>query len=234
MDRFRELVTLIQAKHPHDNFFANYERKLSTPELGDDYRTYDSALTLLDPQSCIELRTKAIKHFLDHWRGQLKQGFFNQLNEAFAYGHLVRRGYRGVRVLPEDGKTQPDLEYVDGGERLFCEVKTVGISDEEIARRDAPARFRSSIYYRLSEELLSKLRGTLDLAQSQISARGGSGMVYLVVLFDDFTLEHYETYRKQVHACIQAHTAPKVYVQFGLRGRRHVAKSRIAVAKHGT
>lgn len=229
MDRFRELVALIRAKHPRDHFFANYDQKLTIPELGDDYRAYERALHCLDTESWTELRTKAINHFMDERPGQLKQGFFNQLNDAFAYRHLVRRGYRQVRVLRERGKTQPDIEYFDRGERLFCEVKTLGISDEQIARRDVPRCFRSSIYYELDEGFLGKLRGTLDVAQGQINARGCSGMVYLVMLFDDFTLEHYDKYRKQVHSCIQAHTAKNVYVQVGLRGRRHVEKGPINV-----
>lgn len=234
MRRFRELVDLIRAKHPSDRFFANYEQKLTIAELGDDYRAYERALHFLDPESWTELRTKALNHFMDHRAGQLKQGLFNQLNDAFAYRHLVRRGYRHVRVLRESGTTQPDLEYFDRGERLFCEVKTLGVSNEEIARRDAPKRFRSSIYYELDEGFLSKLRCTLDVAQGQIGARGGSGMVYLVMLFDDFTLEHYDQYRKQVRSCIQAHAARNVYVQVGLRGRRHVETGRISVVKHGT
>jgi len=96
-----------------------------------------------------------------------------------------------------------------------------------------PSRFRSSIYYELDEGFLSKLRGTLDVAQSQISARGDSGMVYLVMLFDDFTLEHYDKYRKQVHSCILAHTTQNVYVQVGLHGRRHVEKGTFSPRRMG-
>ena len=151
MDRFRDLVALVRAKHPRDHFFANYDQMLTIPELGDDYRAYERALQCLDPDSWTELQTKAVNHFMDQRRGQLKQGFFNQLNDAFAYRHLVRRGYRQVRVLRESGKTQPDLEYFNGGKRLFCEVKTLGISDDQIARRDVPTRFtlQSGTYSRL-------------------------------------------------------------------------------------
>jgi hypothetical protein len=93
MGRFRELVALIRAKHPGDRFFANYDQKLTVPELGDDYRAYERALHFLDSESWTELRIKAVNHFMDHRLGQRKQGFFNQLNDAFAYRHLVRRGY---------------------------------------------------------------------------------------------------------------------------------------------
>ena len=228
MGRFRELVSLVREKHPSDRFFANYDQKLAIPELGDDYRAYERAFRFLDPESWTELQTKAVNHFMNQRHGQLKQGFFNQLNEAFAYRHLVRRGYQQVRVLRESGKTQPDIAYFNGNEKLFCEVKTLGVSNEEITRRDAPRRFRSSIYYELDEGFLSKLRSTLNYAQDQVSAGGGSGMVYLVILFDDFTLEHYDKYRKRVDSCVQTHKAKHVYVQVGLRGRRYVEKRPIS------
>lgn len=231
MGRFRELVTLLRAKHPCDYFFANYDQKLTIPQLGDDYRAYERALRFLDCESWTELRTKAINHFMDHRPGQLKQGLFNQVNDAFAYRHLVRCGYRQVRVLRESGSIQPDIEYFDGSERLFCEVKTLGVSNEEIARRDVPSRFRSTIYRKLNEGFLRKLRDTLDVAQRQVGA--GGGMVYLVMLFDDLTLEHYDQYRKQVHSCIKSHTAANVYVQVGLRGRRHIETGRIGAVRRG-
>ncbi len=225
MRRIRELITLIRASYPQDRFFANFDQKLAIPEFDADYRAYERALGFLDRESWTELQAKAVSHFLDHRPGQLKQGFFNQLSDAFAYQHLVRCGYRNVRVLREDGGTQPDLEYLDGNEKLFCEVKTLGISDKEIARRNVPNRFCSSIYYELDERLLNKLRLTLDVAQGQINARGPNGMIYLLLIFDDFTGEHYDTYRKQVHACIHMHKAKNVYVKVGLRGRRYIEKN---------
>lgn len=234
MRHIRELVALAKAAHPRDRFFANLDQTLAVSELRADYRAYERALSLLDPESWTELRAKAVAHFSDHRPGQLKQGFFNQLNEAFAYQYLVRCGYRQIRVLRESGKPQPDLEYMDGDEKLFCEVKTIGISNEEIARRHVPQRFSSSIYYELDARFARKLQNTLDVAHNQIHARGANGMIYLLILFDDFTLEHYDRYRKQVHACIQMHPAKNVYAKVGLRGRRHIRKSTTGTAKHGT
>jgi len=224
MRRIRELVALLKAAHPRDRFFANFDQTLAIPALRADYRAYERALSFLDPVSWAELQSKAVAHFSDHRPGQLKQGFFNQLNDAFAYQYLVRRGYRQVRILREIGKTQPDIEFLDVDEKLFCEVKTLGISNEEIARRDVPRRFHSSIYYELDAGFVNKLESTLDVAQGQINARGANGVIYLIILFDDFTLEHYDKYRKQVHVCIQMHMAKNVYVKVGLRGRRHIQK----------
>ena len=234
MRHIRELVALAKAAHPNDRFFANLEQTLRFPsDARAQYRAYERALCLLDAESWADLRAKAMAHFKDHRRGQLKQGFFNQLNEAFAYQHLVRRGFRKVRALREVGKTQPDIEYADRDEKHFCEVKTIGISEEQIARWDAKQAFRSSVYHELSAGFVGKLQSTLDLADKQIKARGTRGLIYLLVLFDDFTLQNYKKYRKQICHCIFAHSAENIYVKVGLLGRRYIEKHPTTRAMHG-
>lgn len=49
------------------------------------YQVYNNALIVLDDESWKILKEKALQHYFDHRRGQKKQSFFNQLNEAFAY-----------------------------------------------------------------------------------------------------------------------------------------------------
>jgi hypothetical protein len=227
MRHIRELIALTKAAHPGDRFFADIDQTLRlVPEARAQYRAYERALVHLDPESWVLLCAKAIAHFTDHRTGQRKQGFFNQLNDAFAYQHLVRQGYKQVRVLREVGTTQPDIEYIDGAEKKFCEVKTIGISDELIARRVKPQAMPSSIYHELSTGFLNKLRSTLDTANRQIAAKNANGLIYLLIHFDDFTLEHYGSYRKQISTCLEAHAAKNVYVKVGMLGQRHLSKTR--------
>ena len=129
-----------------------------------------------------------------------------------------------MRVLREVGTTQPDIEYMDGSKKSFCEVKTIGISEELIARRQAVQAHRSSIYYKLSPEFLGKFRSTLEAADRQIKARDAKGLIYLVVHFDDFTLEHYKTYRRQIKDCLSTHTTEYVYVKIGVLGGKYIGK----------
>ena len=49
--------------------------------------------------------------------------------------------------------------------------------------------------------------------------------MYLIVLFDDFTLTYYTRYRAQIQSAIDTHPAPSVYVKVGLTGRRKISKS---------
>jgi len=126
--------------------------------------------------------------------------------------------------LREVGKTQPDIEYLDSIERRFCEVKTIGISDEVIARRATLQVTSSSIYQELSAGFLRKLESALDIANSQIKVRRGKGLIYLLVHFDDFTLDYYDRYRKQIATCLASHTAESIYVKIGLTDRKYISK----------
>jgi hypothetical protein len=225
MRRIRELIESVQVAHPGDKFFASIESMWKfSRQAKAQYAAYERALRTLDDQSWVELKGKALRHYLDHRKGQLKQGFFNQLNEAFAYEHLVRRGCHNVRILREDGKTKPDLAYIDGNRRQFCEVKTIGISQEQLARWEAREAFSGTVYSQLSAGFINKLAATITVAWRQISDQGEAGLVYLVVLFDDFTLTYYDTYRRQILSCLRQHTAPAIQVKIGLLGQRRLQK----------
>lgn len=234
MQRIRELVALTKAAYPRDKFFSNLDQTLRTiPEARKQYRTYERALSTLDSDSWSALCGKAVKHFRDHRKGQLKQGFFNQLHDAFAYQHLVRNGFRDVRVLQESDKTQPDIQYVDGDEKKHCEVKTIGISDALIARREGMQGTSSTIYQVLPPEFLNKLRSTINVANEQIKAQGTRGLIFLLIFFDDFLLEHYTTYRYQVAKCFEAHAAENIYAKVAILGRRRITKGRVSAVGYG-
>ena len=143
---------------------------------GKAHRTYDDAFRILDSESWEVLKVQAIAHFRDHRPGQLKHGFFNQLNESFAYRHLVRQGYSQVRILPELGKRVPDLQYFDGRLRRHCEVKTMNISNEEISRRSSGKAF-SNVYLHLGDGFIKKLANTIATAKAQIEIQGTGGLV---------------------------------------------------------
>jgi hypothetical protein len=225
MRLMRELIDMIKLAHPSDKFFANIDKTLQTSVQAQAYyMAYERALRTLDTESWEHLKRKAILHFPDHRTGQLKQGFFNQLNEAFAYQHLVQKGYTSVRILAEDGNKKPDIEYKDGNLLKACEVKTLGISDEQIARWANIEAFSGSVYERLSEGYLNKLSSTLTKALEQISAHNCQGKVFLITLFDDFTFLYYKTYRSQINNALKLHSAPDVYVKIGLLGRRRIEK----------
>ena len=223
MRRIRELVADVANVHPKDSFIDRFEESCrENPAKRRAYRSYDDALRLLDSASWQILKSKAIAHFRDHRQGQLKQGFFNQLNEAFAYRHLVRRGFTGVRMLPEDGRPVPDLRYRDGREIKHCEVKTISISDEEISRRESSKVFTNA-YVRLEEGFFRKLASDIVNAKAQITTRGTEGLVYVVVVWDDIALDYYKSYRKALSGFACANDIDDVHIKVGLRFNRRMS-----------
>jgi hypothetical protein len=96
-----------------------------------------------------------------------------------------------------------------------------------IARRATLQVTSSSIHQQLSGGFLKKLESALDAADHQIKARG-KGLIYLLVHFDDFTLDYYDQYRKQIATCLESHIADSIYVKIGLLGRKHIRKAAIS------
>jgi hypothetical protein len=222
MTRIPELIGAVRAKFPGDRFFGDFEESCkASPAKRAPYQAYEDALRLLDPRSWQVLKDKALAHFRDERRGQLKQGFFCQLNEAFAYRFLIRRDCTDVEVLPERGSRTPDIRYVEAGVTKHCEVKTLALSDEEIRRRDGGQVFKNA-YIRLEDGFLRKLASTVATARAQIAAQGTDGFVYLVALFDDLALDYYPEYRRDIQSFCRRHDIAKVYIKVGLRGTRRL------------
>lgn len=229
MKRIHELIEEIRQKYPTDTFFENFESRLeSDKHLRAQYKSYEKALCVLDETSWRLLKKKAINHYRQHRPGQLKEAFFNQLNEAFAYAFLVRRGYSNIYFVPEDGVTRPDLSYQDRGRQLYCEVKTIGLSGDEIERRKAPRLVDYSAYQQLSEGFLNKLGCHICHAQKQIVSQGGdAGLIYVVVRFDDLFATYYSAYRKQLVNFLHKYPAQDVYLRMGICRTRRIYRKKV-------
>ena len=76
MDRIRELIACVRSRYPDEDFFSNFEESC---RINNDkkkyYQVYNRALMVLDNKSWQILKEKALRHFLDHRKGQKKQGF---------------------------------------------------------------------------------------------------------------------------------------------------------------
>lgn len=223
MSRIRELIEAAISKYPSDRFFLDFDHSCRiNPAKRAIYRTYDDALKVLEQQSWQVLKLKALAHFMDHRPGQLKQGFFNQLNEAFAYRHLVQRGCSEVVMLAESGMRTPDIRYVESCRVKHCEVKTIGLSEAEINRRGS-GEGHSNTYSLLDQGLMRKIASSVEAAKAQIATMNTTGLVYLVAVFDDLALDYYPEYRQQVVKFLGDRNMHDVHIKVGLRGNRRIA-----------
>jgi hypothetical protein len=128
----RELIAEVRGRYPKDDFFSNFEESCRIwPNKRKYYQRYERLLKILDKESWNILKEKALKHFLHHREGQRKQGFFNILNEAFAYRYLFSKVFDNVRFLEEEkNRSNPDITFTLKSDLKCCEVKTLGISDD--------------------------------------------------------------------------------------------------------
>ena len=225
MKRIRELIAEIRNRHPEDDFFSNFEHSCSIFAAKKAYyQVYNRALMALNAESWNLLKHKALEHYLDHREGQRKQGFFNQLNEALAYRYLVGMGYGNVRFIPEDKKKpRPDIGFTCNGTAMYCEVKTLGISKDQIVRHNTAMAYDSAVHSMLGHGLIKKFCDAVHIAKRQINALGTEGLVYVIVRLDDITLDYYRIYRSQLISVSAKHGFDNLFIKIGVLETRGYA-----------
>jgi hypothetical protein len=128
MERVRDLIREVLSDYPEDSFFRNFEADISGGLIRgrEQFAAYDRAFMALDVESWRILKNKAIQHFQNHRKhpdypeSRMKHGFFNQLNDAFAYEYLKQIGFSDIRVLSEGRSKAPDIQYFDAGMPRYC------------------------------------------------------------------------------------------------------------------
>lgn len=156
-------------------------------------------MSILDETSWNSLAKKAKDVFPGEETERGKSGFFDLLNEAFAYEYLKDQGAKNIRFEDAEGNVEtPDIYYEINASPRYCEVKTFNISDCVIKKFQSKRVFDSSIYEKLNDFFLKKFDGVLEKANKQISARSGIGCTYIIMHFDDFTLRYYKNYCQQL------------------------------------
>ncbi len=223
MKRIREIIADIRNGYPNDDFFSDFEYSCRIePTKRKYYRAYNKALMVLDEESWQILKDKALRNYLDHREGQKKQGFFNQLNEAFAYQYLVGKGFENVRFIKEGKGKSPDISFNDQNAQSYCEVKTLGISNDEINRRSKQSVYDGSVYISLSEGFLKKFKDDVNQAWKQIHSFGEKGLVFIIIRLDDIALDYYQDYRKQLITFSEDQEFDNVFMKIGLLGNRRI------------
>ena len=132
-----------------------------------------------------------------------------------------------VRFIKEDKKnSSPDLAYSFHKKQKYCEVKTLGLSDELIKRRKTIAVFDGSDYEKLNNGFLNKYSDAICKARHQIHAFGSGGLVYIIINFDDFTLDYYQNYKKQLLSFSRKREFNDVFIKIGVHGNKSITITR--------
>ncbi|WP_316674927.1 hypothetical protein [uncultured Tolumonas sp.] len=195
-----ELIKSIEDENPDDWWINSRKESIKLfPELENELNVHEKALEVMDNDSKKIMFEKAKLAFSSNHNSRGKHQFFDTLNEALAYEYLINTGFHNVHLLQEVKKHKmPDIKFTCNGIDYFCEVKTIGASDNELKLQQTSEVFNSSIYKELNENFFNKLQNTISIASDQISKHSENGIIYIIINFDDFTLTHYETYQEQI------------------------------------
>lgn len=217
MKRLNELIQKVIIAGKEDDFLQKMKSSLKYPSWMSTYDPYEQALQCLDQSAWNILSAKAIEHYTQHRKGQLKEAFFNQLNEAFAYQYLVNQGYENVQFLVDTAKKRktPDLSYKIDNNQFYCEVKSIGVSVDELNRNKSGESYDGSVYYSLSKGFFNKLQSNFSKSTLQIS-KNGEGMIFIFIpRFDDHTFMYYPRYKEQIIDFLISNEVYEVYFKIG-------------------
>lgn len=225
LPRVFELKGLVDNPDHEHVYFQEFEASLqSMPQKLDALIRLESQLAQLDARAWHDLAGRAARHLVSTTRevGRGWQQLFDVLNEARAYGHLLRMGCTNIEfVAPGEGK-MPDLAASLEGQPILCEVKTINVSDDQadINRRGADGEvFANAVPPQLPEEfLINKLTPTLQRATQQLASYDPSKrarwIVYVVLNLDDLAFDYDTEQFRQIDDYLVAHPMAGVELVF--------------------
>jgi hypothetical protein len=201
LPRLYELKDCIGDPASPEAYFQNFDHNLAGSEhIKNVYLRRERALQGLEAAAWKHLKGEASRFLTArHKHGRGWQQLFDVLNEAWAYNYLKSIGCTELNFIPRSGLPTPDLEGFLGSDRILCEVKTINISDDEVAFRTGPMKARS-IQTSLPPKFLERLRKKIKIAMRQMLAFDSTcfHLIYINIVFDDFLAEHKETYFRQI------------------------------------
>ncbi len=215
LERVFELKdALSNPSHP-DAFLQNLEKNLQeNPQKLEAFRKIETLLDVLNADAWGILKVTAATYLVrpNTNKGRGWQALFDVLGEARGYAYLQDIGCTDIRFIPRSTNSTPDIEAINGGRRVLCEVKTINISDSEAGRRRrvySGAVVASNTPSELGQAYLTKLSKTLTNAVRQLDAadpeRTSQRIVFVVVNFDDWVGDYYPAYFREIDESLLAH-----------------------------
>ena len=225
LPRVFELKELVEDPGNEHAYFQDFEASIARNPLKQDaFIRLEVQLAQMDEASWQDLAARAARHLVSTTRdeGRGWQQLFDALNEARAYGYLLRLGCTNVGfVAPGDGK-KPDLAASLDGQPILCEVKTINVSDEQAVRNRRMGQgemVAAKVVPQLPGEfLVNKLTPTLQRATQQLASHDQSKrarwIVYVVLNLDDLAFDYDSEQFRQIDDYLAAHPVADVELVF--------------------
>jgi hypothetical protein len=201
LPRLYELRDLADPSAPN-TYFRDFECKLRKSELLlEACRRWEEQLAGLDADVWRCLKSEAVPYLKSRDPDRGWQQLFDILGQAAAYNYLKKSvGCTTVGFIPRSSKETPDLVGFLNSGRLLCEVKTINISDNDLAARKRRDVVPSSD--RLDQGFIGKLDAVIAKARNQLcaydTAHEARHLVYLNLCFDDWAPHYHQDYLRQI------------------------------------
>ena len=214
-DMFPRLYALKAAvpdpTHPNA-YFQNFEERLEESEhVRRKYLDVERPLAALDDRAWRELLKRAAPLTMQRDPKRGWQLLFDTLNESKAFVYLQSLGCSDVAFIKRATDKTPDLRAVLNGRRVFCEVKTLNISEHEASRRERSHRgeiFVTSVPTTVTRRFLNKVSDRLTRAIEQLDRedemRIARRIVFTILHFDDWVGDYQPEYFAQLDAYLAA------------------------------
>jgi hypothetical protein len=177
LPRFYELKQLSDPSNK-DAYFQNFEDHLQDKACFKTFVPWEENLQGLDGAAWVSLKSKASTYLKRNKKARGWRQLFDALGQACAYNYLRKHeGCSAVHFIPESNGETPDLEGVCDHERVLCEVKTINISDDEVAARRKPSVV-SNACSQLEDGFFRKLDLDIAKARSQLKSYGLDGGIF--------------------------------------------------------
>ncbi len=214
LPRVFELKDTLSDPANSDAYFYNFEESLrqNSQKLA-AFQKVEAVLSVLDADAWNTLKQAASPHLTRPSKSKRRgwQGLFDTLSEARGYAYLRSIGCSDIRFIGRADRPTPDIEAIQEGRRVLCEVKTINISDDEAGRRRrvySGTPVASKVPTELGAPYLRKLSRTLANAVRQLDAadphREAHRIVFCVLTFDDWVGDYHPAYFREIDAHLLA------------------------------
>jgi len=200
--RVEELVAMVRDREAPRSYFRGWDLVPSDSARQRIWSAREQEFQSLDGPAWEALKAKAYPYLSSgDPSGRGWEQLISTLNEARAYKYLLELGCTNIKFLEErPSRATPDLAADLDGKKIFCEVKTINISNQEVKRRRNGGV--GSISADLPPGFLAKVSSTIEKAINQLKGMEETGpvarMVFLILNFDDNLGEYKEDYYRQI------------------------------------
>lgn len=225
-NRFYELINELRCVKNDQYVIDLLDALKESEDVFPAFYAYESAFLIMDDESWSILKSKAKEHYNQNRKIDdvlIFKCFYDQINDAIAYRYLYDLGCSEIKILKESKEVTPDISYVMDGVVLYCEVKTINVSDGELVRRRKSGFLDISIYQYLNDGFLKKLKENIEKAMKQITSKGG-GLVFIIVNFDDFVMTFLDDYKDSIVKFLKGekYDSSQIVIKVGVPGQMYI------------